>query len=124
MGKKKYMIYNILIHFCSKYTIYIYFENLGKYAIDSCLKRYIQYTFRIYIKKLLIIAVMIYPHVLTILSINISASGMKGGYFKRKVVSSKLPLDLFPLFRKRNKGKVHYIHCFCTIYNVRRKNVY
>ena len=37
LHKKKYIIYNIQIYtnFCSKYTIYIYFENFGKYTLAS-----------------------------------------------------------------------------------------
>ena len=37
--QKKYIIYNIqiLTDFCSKYTIYIYFENFGKYTIYNIL---------------------------------------------------------------------------------------
>ena len=47
---KKYIMYNIqiLTDFCSKYTIYIYFENFGKYTIAFCLEKYIQYTFKNY----------------------------------------------------------------------------
>ena len=37
--QKKYIIYNIhtLTNFCSKYTIYLYFENFGKYTIYNIL---------------------------------------------------------------------------------------
>ena len=50
--KKKRILYT---NFCSKYTIY--FENFGKYTMYFCLKKYIQYIFRIYFKKLLTITV-------------------------------------------------------------------
>ena len=35
--KKKYITYNILTDFASKYTMYIYFENFGKYIIYNVL---------------------------------------------------------------------------------------
>ena len=53
MHQKKYIIYNIqiLTDFCSKYTIFIYFENFGKCTIYSCFKKYIQHNFRICLKN-------------------------------------------------------------------------
>ena len=45
-----YIQYADTHNFCSKYTIYKYIKNFGKYA-----RKCIQYTFRIYFKKLLII---------------------------------------------------------------------
>ena len=47
-------IYNVQIFtdFSSKCTICTYFENFGKYTIYSCLQKYVQCTFIVYIKKL------------------------------------------------------------------------
>ena len=50
---KKYIMYNIqiLTDFCSKYTIYIYFENFGKHTIYNILLS--QKVYSIYFQNIL-----------------------------------------------------------------------
>ena len=91
-------------------------ENIQN-IIYFCLKKYIQYTFRIHLRR---------PRVLPIQSINISASRIIQLFelrSHRKVDILKLPLDFFPLFRKRTRDEVYCL--FLVLYTMhRKKNVY